>query len=347
MTDDNGKSRGFGFVCYSTISEVQQAISEMNNEEIDGNTLYGSIANRKDQKSKFVPQFPSFNDPGSMAEASSVGFNYNDPHHRNAYPYYQFPAGKNGVDPNYDGAQPWGPQYHMSSTANGLSPVIFAPGTSYTYPGMATVANNVNFRKNGSNNASRGSNGYKKSPDSQQILSRGFRKQYGDNINNTSNHQQGHIYHNYPGRKQSRNIEYCNDRYGESNNAYNNKVTSSSNSDVNNSSSISNKQNGDNDENYFPSSTLSAAIASAADSEAERQVIGKVLYPKVQRHPAVCNQGELAAKLTGMILEINTQELLKWIDNSTILNARIQDAFDQYMEVLATKKGNDQKLKNE
>lgn len=237
----------------------------------------------------------------------------------------------------------------MSSTASGLPPVIFAPGPSYTYPGMVTVPNNVNFRKNGSNNASRDSNGYKKSLGSQQILSRGFRKQYGDNTNNTSNHQQGYIYHNSSGRKQSRNPGHCNNRYEEPDNAYNNKVTSSSNYDVNNSSSssISNNQNGDNDENYFPSSTLSAAIASAADLKAERQVIGEALYLKVQHHPAVCNQGELAAKLTGMMLDINTQELLKWIDNSNILNARIEDAFDQYMKFLSTKKGNGQGLKDE
>lgn len=88
---------------------------------------------------------------------------------------------------------------------------------------------------------------------------------------------------------------------------------------------------------YRSSSTLSAALASAANSDAERQVIGEALYPKVQRHAAVRNNTELTAKLTGMMLDIATEELLKWIDDDVVLSARIQDAYDQYMEFLAAK----------
>lgn len=48
MTDDSGKSRGFGFVCFATIEEASKALGEMNGQMSDGQQLYVALAQPKE-----------------------------------------------------------------------------------------------------------------------------------------------------------------------------------------------------------------------------------------------------------------------------------------------------------
>eukprot|EP00803_Ostreobium_quekettii_P009478 evm.model.scf_3314.1 EVM.evm.TU.scf_3314.1 scf_3314:5810-14064(+) len=48
MTDDAGKSRGFGFVCFSTMDEATKAHGDMNGKMVDGQQLYVAVAQPKE-----------------------------------------------------------------------------------------------------------------------------------------------------------------------------------------------------------------------------------------------------------------------------------------------------------
>lgn len=48
MTDETGKSRGFGFVCFATVEEANKAMSEMNGQLEDGQQLYVGLAQPKE-----------------------------------------------------------------------------------------------------------------------------------------------------------------------------------------------------------------------------------------------------------------------------------------------------------
>merc|ERR1712072_1255540 len=50
MRDDKGQAKGFGFVCYTTAEEATRAVTEMNGKIIGGKPIYVALAQRKEQR---------------------------------------------------------------------------------------------------------------------------------------------------------------------------------------------------------------------------------------------------------------------------------------------------------
>jgi len=66
---------------------------------------------------------------------------------------------------------------------------------------------------------------------------------------------------------------------------------------------------------------LSAAMLANASPEMQKQILGERLYPLVFN-----KQPELAAKITGMFLEMDTAEILTLLDSQNELDSKIQEA---------------------
>jgi len=56
MKDDKQKSKGFGFVCFSTLDEANKALSELNGKMVGSKPLYVSVAQRKQIRKQLLEQ---------------------------------------------------------------------------------------------------------------------------------------------------------------------------------------------------------------------------------------------------------------------------------------------------
>ena len=56
MMDENGRSKGFGFVCFSSPEEATKAVTEMNGRIIVSKPLYVALAQRKEERMAHLAQ---------------------------------------------------------------------------------------------------------------------------------------------------------------------------------------------------------------------------------------------------------------------------------------------------
>ncbi|KAJ9253269.1 hypothetical protein DTO207G8_4276 [Paecilomyces variotii] len=314
-----GKSKGFGFVCFSSPDEASKAVTEMNQRMVNGKPLYVALAQRKDvRRSQLEASIQARNTIRQQQAAAAAGM---------PQPYMQ-PAVFYGP----------GQQGFLPAGAAGRGGLAFAPqpgmvmagmpgGRPGQYPpfpqqGGRGIAANQPIPPNFAQGIPMGApgaipNGLGYPPIAQvQAFGRGAGGRGQVPIQGIPPNMA-----NVPGMRgpggpgfQGRGGVPQQIRPGQGGRGQNapGPVAGAE----------------------VAPSGLTLATLTAAPPAQQKQMLGEAIYPKIQ-----AQQPELAGKITGMLLEMDNVELLSLIDDEAALRAKVDEAITVYDEYMKNKGG--------
>ncbi|OJJ47742.1 hypothetical protein ASPZODRAFT_141312 [Penicilliopsis zonata CBS 506.65] len=307
-----GKSKGFGFVCFSSPDEASKAVTEMNQRMVNGKPLYVALAQRKDvRRSQLEASIQARNTIRQQQAAAAAGM---------PQPYMQpavfYGPGQQGFLPGGQrGGMPFAPQPGMvmpgipggrpgqypgpfpgQQGGRGLGPNQQIPGNFAqgipmgAMQGPGGMPNGMGYPQMAQVQAFGRGGGGRQVPGMPPNMGQGMRGGPGGYRGGAP--AQGR------GRGQ--------------NNAAAQPATGR-------------------DEAPAPGG-LTLQTLSAAPPAQQKQMLGESLYPKIQ-----AQQPELAGKITGMLLEMDNAELLSLLEDEEALRAKVDEALSVYDEYMKNK----------
>lgn len=309
-----GKSKGFGFVCFSNPDEASKAVTEMNQRMVNGKPLYVALAQRKDiRRNQLEASIQARNTIRQQQAAAAAGMPqpfmqpavFYGPGQQNFMPN----AGQRGgmpfqqpgmVMPGMPGGRhgQFGGGFPGQQGGRGINPnQQLPPGAFVGGQGMpiglqgAGLPNGLNYpqaiaqvqgfggRGGGRGQVPPGGMPPNMGPGGQGFQQRGMPMQGG--------RPQGRGQGPAPPMGQREEA---------------------------------------------PAGGLTLSVLNAAPPTQQKQMLGEAIYPKVH-----AQQPDLAGKITGMLLEMENAELLSLVDDETALRAKVDEAMTVYDEYVKTK----------
>ncbi|KAH6605717.1 polya rna binding [Trichoderma cornu-damae] len=309
-----GKSKGFGFVCFSNPDDATKAVAEMNQRMINNKPLYVALAQRKDvRKSQLEASIQARNQLRMQQAAAAAGM----PQQYMQPPVFYAPGQQPGFIPQGGRGMPF-PQPGMPlPNVQGGRPGQF---TGYPQQGGRNVPQGIPPNMYGIPSQFPPQFGQPGTPQfmaamqqAQQAAAlaggRGGAPQGGrGTIAGMPPNVQGGMPGYPPNNRQGMGRN--------NNNAGRNGNFPSQPARENNSSSM-----------------LQAQISGAPPAQ-QKQILGELIFPKIQ-----AINSELAGKITGMLLEMDNSELVNLIEDEAALKAKVDEAlavYDEYVKSQTT-----------
>ncbi|GKT94261.1 polyadenylate-binding protein [Colletotrichum tofieldiae] len=329
----HGKSKGFGFVCFSNPDDATKAVAEMNQRMVNGKPLYVALAQRKDvRKSQLEASIQARNQLRMQQAAAAAGM----PQQYMQPPVFYaagqqpvFPQGGRGMAfpqpgmamPAVQGGRPgqFPGGYPQQGGRGGLPqqmppvygiPGQFPPGAPYPQPGnpqFLAAMQQVQQATIGGRGGPQGGRG--PVPQGMPMPGPGM-------PGFPPNARQGG---NQPGAGRGANPN------APRNAPFPQGGRGAPAQDLNSGSLIQQQ-----------------LAAAGGNPGQQKQILGEVIFPKIQ-----AIQPELAGKITGMLLEMDNAELVNLIEEESALKAKVDEALGVYEEYIKAQGGEEGEKKEE